>query len=331
MKKNIIIGVLAVGIVGTLFYFNNGEQDFLKRENVDMAEDYPQVYETDVDSEKDCASFETYDADKKICSFECKDENECSILNKQAEAEFASWTEELGNDKSPVQEKEIVENADTFKASYKVETEEKIVFQKGSDDTKYREIWDKIKELSPDNLSNKYIEDFEVFSDGKDDTLAFVDDQDQNGKWRVAVNLSGYESSTERENKATIIHELGHIISLNSSQVFPDAATCSNLKLDEGCPKDDSFINTFWNKFWKGVKNPEFDESKFVTEYATTNEVEDLAESFAFFVLGNKPEGNDEKDQKIQLLYTFPDLVAIRTEMRNSLSKDIIRAKKVTN
>lgn len=331
MKKNIIIGLLAVVLLGTFFYFNFDKNDSSRRESVDVAGDYPQVYETDVESAEDCASFEKYDPENKICSFECNGKDECENLTTKAEQEFSSWAQELKNDKSPVQEKNIKEDSGSLSASYKVSTGEKITFVEGSDQEKYREIWDEIKELSPDTLSDKYIEEYQVFDNKNDDTLAFVDDEDGNGKWRVAVNLAGYNSSTQRENKATFIHELGHIISLNTSQVDPNADNCANLKLDEGCARDGSIINTFWSKYWKGIKNPEFSEDKYVTDYATTNEVEDLAETFAFFVLENKPEGNSVRDQKIVSLYNFPDLVSIRNEMRNTLSKNIIRAKMRTN
>ena len=67
-----------------------------------------------------------------------------------------------------------------------------------------------------------------------------------------------------------------------------------------------------------------------MTDYATTNEVEDFAETFAFFVLGKVgQEGNEIKDQKIRSMYSFPALVQIRLDMRNALSADIVRAKKM--
>jgi hypothetical protein len=36
-----------------------------------------------------------------------------------------------------------------------------------------------------------------------------------------------------------------------------------------------------------------------------------------------------EKQQKINFYYSYPDLVTVREAMRASLSKDIVRAKKV--
>jgi hypothetical protein len=286
------------------------------------------VYETEVDGPQDCSSFETYDAENMICTFECETEAQCSQIEQQIDDELASWTDELEQDKEPVEEKKISENTDAL-ASYKVLSGEKISLKEGSDSEENKKIWGDIAALAPDSLSNNYIETYEVFNSPSDDTLAFVDDEDGNGKWRVAINIAGHKSSNEREQKATIIHELGHIISLNTSQVDAntDSENCSTFFLDEGCSKALSYVNNFKNKFWKGVSQQEFDENKFVTEYATTNEVEDLAESFAFFVLGKKENGDNEKQEKINFYYNYPGLVAIRNSMREALSKDIVRAR----
>ena len=95
------------------------------------------------------------------------------------------------------------------------------------------------------------------------------------------------------------------------------------------CAIKNSAINIFWSKFWKGVQEPEFDQNKFVTEYAATSETEDFAETFAFFVLEKDSGfGNSIKDQKIKSLYSHPELVEIRKQMRSTLVRDVIRARK---
>lgn len=328
MKK--YLAILAIGILagaGGLYAYSHLNLNQNEYNNQDEMAD-TQVYETDVEGPSDCASFEKYDAKRKVCSFECTTDVQCEDMQAKADAEFAQWSDELKNDQSPVAEKKI-EDGQGKEASYAVTTGEQITLKSGKDSEVYRDIWNNIKSLSPDDLTDKYIETYEVYNNPNDDTLAFVDDDDGNGKWRISINLAGYKSSTERENKTTIIHELGHIISLNTSEVDPNVANCVNLKLDEGCANKGSAINAFWNNYWKGVTNPQYDENKYVDEYATTDVTEDFAETFAFFVLGKQEDlGDSVKDQKIKLFYSFPDLVAIRTEMRNNMSKDIIRARK---
>lgn len=327
MKKYLGIIVAVVVVVGGYFVYENNfvaDPDIMQSEGEEGL-----VYETEVDGPQDCSSFEKYDEERNMCTFECESEAQCTEIQKQIDDELASWTDELEQDKEPVAEKKFTKGTDA-EASYSVAQGEKISLASGKDTDENRKIWEDISALSPDSLSDKYIETYEVFNSPSDDTLAFVDDEDGNGKWRVAVNLFGHKSSTEREQKATIIHELGHIITLNSSQVKSniDKGDCPNFYIDEGCANTNSYVNNFKNTFWKGVTQQDFDENKFVTEYATTNEVEDMAESFAFFVLGNKANGANEKEQKINSFYSYPELVSIRNSMRNALSQDIIRARK---
>jgi hypothetical protein len=90
----------------------------------------------------------------------------------------------------------------------------------------------------------------------------------------------------------------------------------------------------FQKKFWKPFKKAtdgslEYQETRFVSEYASTNEVEDLAESFASFVLekGKQPSGL-LKHEKVNFFYDFNELVQIRADMRSVLAQSIVRAKK---
>jgi nitrogen fixation-related uncharacterized protein len=320
-----VIIILAVIIAVGYFFF--GSEKFQSTDNYDDNENI--VYETEVDGPNDCGSYEKYDAERKVCSYECADEAQCKEIGDKIDNELAAWTDELKKDKEPVQEKTISEDDPSLEADYNVSSGEHITLVKGKDSELNQNIWKQIAELSPDTLSDKYIEEYQVFDNASDDTLAFVDDEDQNGKWRVAVNLSGYKTSTAKENKATFIHELFHIISLNSAQVVPGEGSCNNFKLDEGCANTNSYINTFKNTFWKRVSKQDYEEGKFVTEYAATNEVEDLAESFAFFVLGkdNSELGNKESEQKMKFFYQYPELVSLRSAMRNVIGKDIVRAR----
>jgi hypothetical protein len=327
MKKGLVV-VIVIAILVTLGYFgmnkwSTDDADSVQREREGF------VYETEVDGPNDCSSFEKYDADLKVCSFECNDENQCKEISDQIDNELASWTDELKNDKEPVAEKTISENDPSLEADYSVSSGEVISLKKGTDSDLNQSIWKQIAELSPDSLSDKYIEEYQVFDNPSDNTLAFVDDEDGNGKWRVAVNLYGYKTSTARENKATFVHELFHIVSLNSSQVVPNKDDCDNFKLEEGCSNSNSYVNLFKNTFWNGVSKQEFEEGKFVTEYASTNEVEDLAESFSFFVLGKDSNelGDTESDQKLKFFYQFPELIKLRSDMRNTIGRDIVRAR----
>lgn len=286
-------------------------------------------YETEVDSSEECSSFEKYDAQAGVCYFECASEAECAEIQNSIDDELASWADETESASAAAHE-ESEGDVNTL-ASYKVSKGENISLASGTDTKDYKDLWREIAELAPNTISDIYIETYEVYDDAQSDTLAFVDDADQNGKWRIVVNLAGRRDSTAREQKATLIHELAHIITLNTNQVNPNQNTCSTYELSEGCANKTSYIYTFYDRFWKGVSVPAtYSKDMFVSEYAASEPVEDLAETFAFFVLEKDKDklGNQVKDQKMKMLYTYSELVQMRKDMREVLGRDIVRARK---
>jgi len=61
---------------------------------------------------------------------------------------------------------------------------------------------------------------------------------------------------------------------------------------------------------------------RFVKEYASTNHGEDIAESFARFVLLDAPTANQIKDQKVKFFYDLQELAAIRNQIRAGVDFD---------
>ncbi len=333
MKKSInpILGIALLFAIGffVLSQFNFGTNNSVTKKLKTKPENQELIsYETEADSADECSSYETYDPRAKVCFYECENELQCTEIQKKIDDELNSWSEQAQQDKTQISEKKSDE--DNMLATYTVSVGEKINLATGEDRNEYRKIWDDVAALSPDNISDKYISSFEIYNDPKSDTLAFVN-KEETDKWRVVVNAGIYNDQTVREKKMTLIHELGHIISLNDSQLKADAKNCPGLTIDEGCPNMDSPLEKFWERFWKGIKKPKYDENKYVSEYATTNEIEDWAETFAHFVVDKERDslGNDIRDQKIKLLYSFGELVSIRTDMRNVISRDIVRAIKL--
>jgi hypothetical protein len=102
------------------------------------------------------------------------------------------------------------------------------------------------------------------------------------------------------------------------------------------CANRTSYLNEFGNRFWMGevyeswvdvflppaeaapTKRAEMDAfytkyaAQFVTPYAATNSVEDIAESWTEFILQPKPSGQSIADQKILYFYEHSELVELR-------------------
>jgi len=208
---------------------------------------------------------------------------------------------------------------------------------------KHQKAWDFTNNMMPAELMN-YVVKYAAGTDGKGNTLASVSQVDEKdlSKWVLnldmadAYNTDG--SFNQPEFNETIIHEFGHLITLNNTQMEavknPNAATYTTA---EGTLKAESYLNKFYSKFWKGnyanYKKPakegiiDYDAvtlkrdypDNFVTEYAATNPEEDMAESFRFFVINGKPTGTLESNQKVLFYYDFAELVQYRAYIRGKL------------
>lgn len=285
------------------------------------------VYETDVDGPSDCSSYEKYDARKKVCSYECIDEAECDSIQADIDKELGTWVDELDGatrDEPKSEWKPVVWST----ALYRVSRGEKISLISGKDTPEWQSFWNEVAELSPDSLSDTYIDSFELYSDASSDVIAYVDDEEWDGKWKVAINLPIHTSSDTKEQKATLIHELSHIITLNKDQFTNPSGACPSYETDEWCTKSASYMNSFVKKFWGTNKTATYSESKFVSEYASSSPEEDIAESFAFYVLEANHSDASTREQKMNFFNSYPEVIKIRSDMRNVLASDIIRAKK---
>jgi hypothetical protein len=58
-----------------------------------------------------------------------------------------------------------------------------------------------------------------------------------------------------------------------------------------------------------------------VDDYAVTDPSEDIAETWAFFVLSPKPQGGTVSDQKLLFFYQYPELVQVRGQILQNLCK----------
>jgi hypothetical protein len=326
-------------------------EDMTGDEGEDMgSDDGEYVLEYEAESADECDEGDAYNDETRMCEYVCSSEAECKSLAQEAEQELDAWSDEYSKDTVPVAEKQSSE--DELAAQYRVGAGESIVLTQGTDSDKNQEIWEQIAALSPDGFSAQYIESYGVFNDGQSDTLAYVHDDDGNGKWQVVVNVAGYDSSTPRERATTLVHELGHIVTLNTSQVNAgvDEGSCAAPAFftGEGCASRGSYMADFVAAFWPAADVAavgggagengdaaanlyERKQGAFVTEYAATNPGEDIAESFALFVLDQRnaaPQTVAEK--KVAFFYAYPALTAFRNDMRQALVTGIVRARRAS-
>lgn len=156
---------------------------------------------------------------------------------------------------------------------------------------------------------------------------------DELREWQLSIDEKSVDlqSRLDMENLVfVLVHELGHIITLNHEQVEVDYAVCDNrIELEEGCAREGSYINQFVREFWTAQMVSEAEEESaevlhsryrdhFLAEYAATNPAEDIAESFSIFVEEEQPQDCRVSiaEQKICFFYGFPELVILRSQIR---------------
>lgn len=217
-----------------------------------------------------------------------------------------------------------------------------------SDEERHREIWSYFTRLIPLEWRD-FISNFIIFTDGRSRILAgVIQSEDDPEEWALGVDIA--DSKDPVTLTYTLIHEFGHLLTLNSKQVEVNLAVfnnpfdekifqqevdaCPRYFTGEGCSYPESYMHGFYERFWSDiygewlaiVEEPD-DETRYemfgefyttyferwVSGYAPTNPAEDIAESFSFFILAPKPEVLTTSDEKIMFFYEYPELVELRT------------------
>jgi hypothetical protein len=227
-----------------------------------------------------------------------------------------------------------------------------------SDTAAHERIWRFFAALIPAS-QRTYLTEFVIYTDGKDEELAAVSlSVTDPSEWVLMVDIS--DAQNPQELTFTLIHEFGHLLTLNATQIPPNQAlfdnpddldiyereseSCDNYFTYEGCANSRSYLNLFVLRFWDDIWDEwiEIDseededryyellddfyyeyEDQFVTDYAATNPEEDIAESFSYFILDARPRGNSIAEQKIKFFYEFPELVRLREHVAINLCAQV--------
>lgn len=222
------------------------------------------------------------------------------------------------------------------------------------DEAAHAAIWQTFTAIIPAR-ERTTVAEFAVMTDGVENTLAAVSQTTYDpALWLLEVDIADTENTPLLV--ATLVHEYAHLLTLGPAQVKPSEAIFNNPDDDEiyfeeqsacpryfpgeGCPKNGAYIDVFYQQFWDEIYaewqdiNLIEDEDAyyealdafyaqyqdwFVSDYAATNPEEDIAETFMFFVLAEKPAGDTIAEEKILFFYGYPELVRLRQQIRSGI------------
>ena len=202
------------------------------------------------------------------------------------------------------------------------------------DIAEHQRLWGLTKRVVPTNYRSK-MNEFMIYNGEVTGSAGYVfETKNDLSTWQMGLAINFADD--QRELVYTIIHEFGHILTLNNTQVdsTTGSGNCNNFFTGEGCSRDNSYINRmqklYWADIWGEFQQAQDNESahqafyekyrdRFVTNYAATNPGEDIAEVFATFVtMDSKPAGTTIAEKKILLMYEHSELVELRNYIRSN-------------
>lgn len=215
------------------------------------------------------------------------------------------------------------------------------------------DYWTVFYTLFPHEHIDRYIVSMRLITDGKDGDLGGLNQMDESLKrWQLDIdtadmNLNRRDSAHVYDYLFTLVHEYGHLISLNIDQMKPTKDQYQDDRkgylTSEGYARQGGYLDLFVKEFWNGqlmedwIRIDEIEEEEmwldsiyafyldhpdsFVTDYAAENPEEDLAESWAFYVfMIKKPEDDwTVKNKKTNFFSDFPELVTARRHIRTKM------------
>ena len=284
------------------------------------------------DAPEDCYEDEIYDAELEQCVYNGEDVESMSLLDTLGGVigVFSLEDEGLGDGDVLVTYKV---SGDTLLDPVYAEVGDDLIDAQKDIDSQ-GSAWAYFASLVPADERGQIVE-FIVFTDGVDETLAYVEPVAEDlQNWRLAIDIA--DTKDVQELTLTLIHEYGHVLTLNAAQITAGEQTCSTYQNQEGCALPQSYLTLFVDQFW-GELYDEWQEidyiqdeddyydaldafyakypDQFVSDYAATSPEEDIAESWSHFVLYPRPDGDTIAQEKILFFYDYPELIALREEI----------------
>lgn len=119
----------------------------------------------------------------------------------------------------------------------------------------------------------------------------------------------------------TVLYEYGHVLLEDETQIDHTKGLDTH---DPAGFVEGSFRKAFYDRFWKdlgitAVSDYEEYPTSYVSRYGANYFHEDIADTFAVFVLGGKPEGDTVAEEKLLLFWENAAMIALRSQIRSQM------------
>ncbi len=305
----------------------------------------------------DCLPGDTYDAEFKLCQLSCTSLDECYILSRshvrelgemsdvQLQSFFGFYLSSATTTFFDPTHVPILEVSEQM--AEQMATEPHVIFsirerrvgdtieaykRRGPYNDEYY-LWNLFNFLLPSNYAASVARFQTFYSADPSHGYAFVEHAGGTKRtWQFTINrdaaLTPYGTlAMPGQLMHTLVHELGHIITLGNGQVGIFRFDCGTIAIAEGCVAPGAYLDAFTREFWPqnrgeyGDMPGTYRPVDFVSRYAAENPAEDMAESWAAFVLLRKPQGHTAAEEKIRFFYRYPELVSARASIRERLAR----------
>ena len=198
-------------------------------------------------------------------------------------------------------------------------------------DPEDKQVWDLLCALLPEENRQK-IAQFRLFTDGASNILAFTSPvPDENGKpdnTAFSISIDCYdvydENGCPRDWSKliyTILHEYGHVLLEDETQVDLSRGTTTH---DPAGYVEGSFRKAFYDRLWKELGDTAANDyeqapTRYVSRYGANYFHEDIADTFAVFLLSGKPAGDTVAEEKLRFFWADPEMLALRASIRKNL------------
>ena len=203
-------------------------------------------------SPSECYPEEEFDAVEKVCYLPCEGLTEAQCIAYENRVygdedydEYSSFSEGHKTQSEIESEPYTLYNVDSrLRITL---SEKKATKADGYNVSKQDDIWFLITQIFPNDFLRKYVSEYAATYD--DSLLGYVNKTDQKGKWVFGMNPNFYSRPIDPDFIHTLVHELGHIVFLNRSQIKEDYEHCNYYELAEGCSNKNAYINQFYQQF----------------------------------------------------------------------------------